>query len=420
MLRESSPQPATRATPNGAASTASYPTRDYAYYRAIFRNQRAPYAFVDLDALEENIQYTLARANGKSVRLATKSLRSVAIIKRILGSNSQFQGLMCFTAREAVHLANQGFSDLLVGYPCYDERDIAEVAQTVASGASITLMVDSIAHVERVSAAAERAGTQIPLCLDIDMSLPVPGLHFGVWRSPLHTAEDARPVIERIQSAPGVFMDGVMGYEAQIAGVGDNMPGKAAKNAVVRLLKRRSAPDVARRRGEVVALARDLGADLRFVNGGGTGSMRTTGAEAAVTEITVGSGFFGPSLFDNYQEFHYQPAAAYGIEIVRRPAPGIYTCLGGGYIASGATGPEKAPAIYLPSGARYDPNEGAGEVQTPIHYAGPERLTLGDPIFLRHSKAGELCEHFNQLALVSTGVIVETVSTYRGDGLCFL
>lgn len=420
MLRESSSQPATTATPTGAASAASHPARDYAYYRAIFRNQRAPYAFIDLDALDENIHYTLARANGKNVRLATKSLRSVAIIKRILEASSQFQGLMCYTAREAVHLANLGFTDLLVGYPCYDERDIGDVAQAIASGASITLMVDSPAHVERVSAAAAGARTRIPLCLDIDMSLPVPGLHFGVWRSPLHTAADARPVIERIQSAPGVYLDGVMGYEAQIAGVGDNVPGRTAKNAVVRLLKRRSAPDVARRRAEVVALARDLGADLRFVNGGGTGSMRTTGAETAVTEITVGSGFYGPGLFDNYQEFRYQPAAAYAIEIVRQPAPDIYTCLGGGYIASGATGLEKAPAVYLPLGARFDPNEGAGEVQTPIYYVGSERLTLGAPIFLRHSKAGELCEHFTQLALVSNGAIVETVTTYRGDGLRFL
>jgi D-serine deaminase-like pyridoxal phosphate-dependent protein len=417
MPHESSLQSATDAS---AAPVVATSRRDYTYYREIFRGQRAPFAFIDLNALTENIQLTLARADGKRIRLATKSLRSVAIIKRILAASPRFQGLMCFTAREAVYLASQGFTDLLVGYPCFDERDIEDVARAVACGANITLMVDSIAHVERVNAVAERMKARIPLCLDIDMSLPVPGLRFGVWRSPLSTAADARPVIERIQSAPAVYLDGVMGYEAQIAGVGDHVPGQTLKNGLVRLLKRRSEGAVARRRAEVVELAQKMGHALRFVNGGGTGSMRSTGAEAVVTEITVGSGFFSPSLFDNYQEFHYQPAAAYAIEIVRRPAENIYTCLGGGYIASGVLEPAKAPAVYLPMGARLDKNEGAGEVQTPIHYAGPEHLALGDPIFLRHSKAGELCERFDRLELVANGEIVDTVPTYRGDGLCFL
>lgn len=412
-------EPPTR-PPSGVAPSTLAPTRDYRYYRDLFRGQRAPFAFVDLDYLQANIQRTLARANGKRIRLATKSLRSVAIIRRILDASAIFQGLMCFTAPEAVHLANLGFTDLLVGYPCYAEPDIAGVARAVAGGATITLMVDSLDHVKRVNAVAERLGARIALCVEIDMSLPLPGLRFGVWRSPLRTAADARPIFEAILASSAVFLDGIMGYEAQIAGLGDRFPGQAPKNVLVRLLKGRSAEDVARRRAEVVALAREMGAAPRLVNGGGTGSMRTTGAEDAITEITVGSGFYGPGLFDNYQEFRYQPAAGFAIEIVRQPAPDIYTCLGGGYIASGAVGAEKAPTIYLPPGARFDGNEGAGEVQTPIFYSGPERLALGDPIFLRHSKAGELCERFNHLYLVANGEIVDTVTTYRGDGLCFL
>lgn len=415
MLSEQAAQ-----SPSSNLSMDGTSQRDYSYYRDIFQAQRAPFAFVDLDLLQENIRLTLERAKGKKVRLATKSLRSVSVIKRILAASSQFQGLMCFTAREAVHLASLGFTDLLVGYPTFSERDIEEVARSIASGAAITLMVDSIEHVERLSSVAERFGARIPLCLDIDMSFPLPGLRFGVWRSPLRTASDARPVIERIWASQNVYLDGVMGYEAQIAGVGDNVPGQGLKNRLVRMLKGRSASDVARRRAEVVELARSLNCELRFVNGGGTGSMRTTGAEAEVTEITVGSGFYGPGLFDHYQEFHYRPAAAYAVEIVRLPAEGVYTCLGGGYIASGAAGPEKAPVVYLPAGARLDSLEGAGEVQTPVHYSGSERLALGDPIFLRHSKAGELCERFTHLFLVSNGALVDSVTTYRGDGLCFL
>jgi D-serine deaminase-like pyridoxal phosphate-dependent protein len=327
---------------------------------------------------------------------------------------------MCFTAREAAWLAGQGFDDLLIGYPAYHPDDLMAVAQATTAGAHITLMVDSVAQVEQAETVAKKAGVRLPLCLEVDMTLALPGLHFGVWRSPLQSADQARPVLERIARSQDVALDGVMGYEAQVAGVGDNYPGKLAKNTLVWRLKERSVRLDAERRAAVVALAESLCGPLRFVNGGGTGSMTTTRAEDAVTEITVGSGFYSPGLFDNYREFRFQPAAGYAIEIVRLPAPGIYTCLGGGYSASGGAGKDRLPSVYLPSGARLDALEGAGEVQTPIHYAGPERLALGDPILLRHAKAGELCERFTHLACISDGAIVDEVTTYRGDGQCFL
>ncbi|MBA2394473.1 MAG: amino acid deaminase/aldolase [Ktedonobacteraceae bacterium] len=379
-----------------------------------------PFAYVDLDLLEQNICQILTRAQGKRIRLASKSLRSVAILQRILASDSSFQGIMCYTAREALYLTARGFTDLLIGYPVWNEQDITAITQVTREGASITLMIDSVEHIEHIEALVQGEGVSLPVCLEIDMSLNIPGLHFGVWRSPLRTPEQARPLIERILASSSVRLDGLMGYEAQIAGVGDNIPGQKVKNTLVRLLKRRSRRDVADRRAAFGALVKTYGETLRFVNGGGTGSIATTAQEDGVTEITVGSGFYAPMLFDYYQDFHYQPAAGFAIEIVRRPQPAIYTCSGGGYIASGATGREKLPHPYLPSGAALDPLEGAGEVQTPIKYNGPIHLQPGDPVFLRHSKAGELCERFTQLLLVSHGTIVDEVTTYRGDGQCFI
>jgi D-serine deaminase-like pyridoxal phosphate-dependent protein len=281
-------------------------------------------------------------------------------------------------------------------------------------------MVDSLAHVERAEAAASAAGVRLPLCLDLDMSLDVPGLHFGTWRSPLHTAAEARPIIERILASPHLTLDGIMGYEGQIAGVGDSVPGHPLKNALIRQLKARSIREVARRRAELTALIASLGGTLRFVNGGGTGSIKSTRAESPVTEITVGSGFYSPTLFDAYRDFKYAPAAGFAVEIVRRPSPGRYTCLGGGYIASGPAGPDRLPKPVLPPGASLEPLEGAGEVQTPVRYNGPIPLNLGDPIFFRHAKAGELCERFSHLLLVSNGSVTDRVTTYRGDGQTFL
>jgi D-serine deaminase-like pyridoxal phosphate-dependent protein len=395
-------------------------TRDYSYYRAVFAGRRMPFAFVDLDLFEANIRQVVEQAAGKRVRVASKSVRSVAMLRRILASNATFIGLMCYSPREAVFLAGQGFDDLLLGYPIWHRDDLDEVARAVASGTHLSLMVDGVAHVERIEAVARAHGVRLPLCVDMDMSIDVLGLHFGVWRSPIRNVEDARPGLERIAASEHVTLDGLMGYEAQIAGVGDAAPGQAAKNMLVRQLKRRSARAAAERRQALLEMARELGLTPRFVNGGGTGSVHTTRKEQAVTEITVGSAFYAPGLFDAYRDFRYQPAAAYAIEIVRQPQPAIYTCLGGGYVASGSAGREKLPYVYLPSGAQLLPLEGAGEVQTPVLYDGHEQLKPGDPVFLRHAKAGELCERFPRLLLVQDGAVVDEVSTYRGDGQCFI
>ncbi|HVB74989.1 MAG TPA: amino acid deaminase/aldolase [Ktedonobacteraceae bacterium] len=403
-----------------AANATSKFNHDYAYYREIFNGYPMPFAFVDLDLLDQNIRQIVNRAQGKRVRLASKSIRSVAILRRIFAADTCFQGIMCFTALEAVYLAAQGFQDLLIGYPAWNEQDIAAVARATADGAQIALMIDSVEHVERIEKIAAEYAVRLPVCLEIDMSIDIPGLHFGVWRSPVRAVEQAKPILKRIKASPHIWLDGLMGYEAQIAGVGDNFPGQKAKNALIRRLKLRSIAEIAERRAALVALARTSGINPRFVNGGGTGSIASTREEAVVTEITVGSGFYAPALFDNYRDFRYSPAAAYAIEIVRRPQPTLYTCLGGGYIASGSVGPEKQPQPYLPRGAKLLSLEGAGEVQTPIRYNGPIPLNLGEPIFMRHSKAGELCERFTHLHLVAHGAVVDTVPTYRGDKQCFI
>ncbi len=381
-----------------------------------------PFAFVDLDMLQQNIQSILQRANGKKIRIASKSIRSVDVLWRILQANSQFQGIMCYTVPEALYLAQQGFTDLLMGYPAVDVSLLASVARHQREGGShITLMVDCESHVEQAEAAAAKYGVVLPLCVDIDLSMDVPGLHFGVWRSPIRSTDAALDLIQRIARSRHVVLEGLMGYEAQIAGLGDRVPRQALKNAIVRLLKRRSIREAAVRRAELVAAIDCMGLPpLRFVNAGGTGSLHTSSVEQVVTEVTAGSGFYSPGLFDHYRDFTLLPAAGYAIEIVRQPRSDLFTCLGGGYSASGAAGNDKLPRPYLPQGAALLAMEGAGEVQTPIRYNGPEQLKLGDPIYMRHSKAGELCERFTHLYYISNSSIVGKTTTYRGDGLCYL
>ena len=394
--------------------------RLYETYRRALRGRRLPAAWVDVDRLRENATALASRGGGKPIRLATKSVRCRALQRLVLGEFPAFRGLMCFTAGEAAWLAGEGFDDLLVGYPTVDDGELRAVAEAVARGRRIVLTVDDPAQLDRLQAAAAARGVVLPVCIDVDMSSSFPGLHFGVRRSPLRDREGVLDLAREVGRRPALRVEGLLGYEAQIAGLPDAVPGRAVRSALVRFLKRRSRREVERRRAEVVAALRGEGYALRFVNGGGTGSLETTAAEPSVTETTAGSGLYSPTLFDGYAAFRHRPAAGFALPVTRVPAPGIYTCHGGGYVASGAAGPDKLPRPYLPAGAALLPLEGAGEVQTPVAYRGPVRLGVGDPLFLRHAKAGELAERFDRLLLLSGGEVVDEAPTYRGEGKCFL
>ncbi|MFT4525505.1 MAG: D-serine deaminase-like pyridoxal phosphate-dependent protein [Granulosicoccus sp.] len=394
------------------------PKQDYAYYKALLKGRQMPLAYVDLDLFDQNVKSIVLKAGSKKIRIATKSVRVPELIKRILDSSDVYQGLMCYSPREMVYWSQQGFDDLLMGYPIWNEADILPICEEVKKGKQLVLMIDSVDHIKHLQSIGEKQGLSIPVCLDLDMSSDFPGLHFGVWRSSIRKASDAKPVIDAILKSPNVKLDGLMGYEAQIAGLGDNVKGQGPKNAVVKILKSRSVKEIAKRRAEVVKMIADAGIELRFVNGGGTGSLDTTTTEEAVTEVTVGSGFFAPALFDHYEKFKYLPAAAYAIEVVRSPKPGTYTCLGGGFIASGEIGKLKEPVILFPKDGKLTDQEGVGEVQTPVLYDG--KLELGDPVILRHSKAGELCEHFTSVLLIQDGKVVGEAKTNRGLGYSFL
>lgn len=391
----------------------------YETYRNALAGHRLPAAFIDLDALSANLADLRARAGGLPIRLVTKSIRAVAILRRVLASGPQFQGLMCYSPAEAAWLASQGFDDLLVAYPSVEPDDLRAVAAQVRAGRRITLMVDGAAQVQRIAAIAQREGVVQALAIDLDMSSDFPGLHFGVFRSPINGVEPALALAAEIARQPSLRLDGLMGYESQIAGLMDDVPGRALKNAVIRLLKRRSIPEVNERRRATVAALAAAGHALRFVNGGGTGSFESTRTDSSVTELAAGSGLYVPTLFDHYRAFRGRPAAGFALAVTRTPAPGIVTCAGGGYPASGPGGADRMARPWLPEGCALVATEGAGEVQTPVRVPAGVTLAPGDPLLFRHAKAGELCERFNELLLIEGGAVVDKVATYRGDGKCF-
>lgn len=380
-----------------------------------------PFAILDLAAMRANAASMARRAAGKPIRVATKSLRSRPLLEQVLALDG-FRGLLAFTLPEALWLASHGHTDIVVAYPTADRQALAALAGDADAARHITLTIDSpehLAHMDQALAGL-RPRHEIRLCLDIDAGFVALGGKFraGALRSPVRDAAQAAALATEIAERPGYRLVGLLAYEAQIAGVGDAPP-NALYGRAVRLMQTLSARELVLRRGRIVNAVRKI-ADLEFVNGGGTGSIERTVREKAVTEVAAGSGLFHPRLFDFYRGFTGRPAAMFALPVVRRPAPGTVTVLGGGYIASGPPGSARVPQPYLPAGLRYSPDEGAGEVQTPLTGQAAEDLRVGDRVWFRHAKAGELCERFDTLHLVDGDTVVETVPTYRGEGRTFL
>jgi D-serine deaminase-like pyridoxal phosphate-dependent protein len=386
---------------------------------------RAPFALVDLDAFDANAADMERRAAGKPLRLASKSLRCRALQERVL-ARSGFRGTLAFTLPEALWLAGCGVRDLLVAYPTADREALAELAGP--AGGEITVMVDSVEQLELIVDALPQARERsVRVCLDVDARWRMLGgrVAIGAKRSPLHDAPQAAALAEEVLGRRQLRMVAIMVYEAQIAGIGDDPPGRPLRGIAIRAMQRRSAAELAARRAAIVAAVEDVLASageppLELVNGGGTGSIEGTSSEPAVTEVAAGSGLYAPTLFDAYRSFAPRPAAMFALPVVRRPGPGIVTVLGGGYLASGAGDAARLPSPHLPRGLKLDPLEGAGEVQTPLLGDACDGLRVGARVYFRHAKAGELSERFDALHLLSGGRVVDRVPTYRGESQCFL
>ena len=403
-----------------AAQPWLHPERYWPALTEATRHRSAPVVALGVEALAWNAHDLLRRAGGLPIRVASKSIRVRGVLEAVLALPG-YRGVLAYTLAEALWLS-ETIDDVVVAYPSADARALAALAADERAADRVTIMIDGIEQLDLVDAvAAPKARNPVRVCLDFDASwrAPAPLGHVGVLRSPVHDPGELRKLAEAVIERPGFELVGIMSYEAQIAGIGDAPRGRAAEGVLLRAIQRASGAELAERRARAISGVRAI-APLAFVNGGGTGSIERTVAEAAVTEVAAGSGLFGPHLFDHYRSFTPAPAVAFALDVVRRPNAGTATLLGGGWVASGPAGEDRLPQPVWPAGLRYAPREGAGEVQTPVIGEAARDLRVGDRIWLRHTKSGELMEHANEAVPVQGGAAGEALLTYRGEGKCFL
>ncbi len=396
----------------------------YERYREALSGVALPAAFVDLDALEENVDRVKAavRAGGKTLRVASKSIRVPALLRRILERGGrEFAGILTYAAQETAFLHEQGFDDLLLAYPTVQASDLDALSEIIRRGGNVSLVADCTEHLDAIEAAAQRADVTMQVVIDVDVSFrPLASLHVGVRRSPLRSPEEVAAFADRLTARPRLRLHGVMAYEAHIAGVGDANPFARLMDAPKRAMKLAARKQLESTRQAIARALAERGHRLTLFNGGGTGSLAWTPHEPSLTEVSAGSGFLDSHLFDYFRDVSWIPAAYFALQVVRIPAPGIVTCHGGGYVASGEAGADRLPIPALPEGAALLPLEGAGEVQTPVRLPRGLELSVGEPLFFRHAKAGELAEHFHEYVLVRGSTIEGRVPTYRGLSRCFL
>ncbi|MDX1787219.1 MAG: alanine racemase [Psychrobacter sp.] len=408
---------------------------------------KAPSAWLDMDALDHNITLINQKTKSVQLRLATKSIRSIDVLHYIKDKSPNFIGLMSYAADESVYLLENGFDNILCAYPTLDMASVAATFDYTKQGATMIWMVDRPEHVDVLNEVGKIHDVVIDVCLDINMSMPLPKLYFGTKRSALMSIKDVKKLLKHIKKCRHINVSAAMGYEAQIAGLPEHLPGKALLSPAIRLLKSRSQRQVSKRRRSIVEYLNKQGYTLKLVNGGGSGSMDFTSSQPEVSEITVGSAYYKPAYFDYMDSMHeFQPAAGFVLPVTRQPEKNVITCHSGGFIASGATGADKAPVIHYPEYLSLLNDEGFGEVQTPMAISktrkngNTPRFSIGDVVWCRHAKAGELCEHFNELIcyrhsaqsttdgfarsegtrpIINIKTKNQVMTTYRGEGKCF-
>src|SRR5260221_5928782 len=274
------------------------PSQSHERYERIFAEVEAPFAFVDLDAMWANADEMLGRAGGKPIRVASKSIRCRALLEAILRRDERFAGVMTYTLPEPLWLAGQGFENLLLAYPTADAGALGELAlRSVANpGGAPVVMVDCVEHLETIESVLGAGAAAVRVCIDVDAGWWALGgrIKAGPKRSPVHTIDQAVALAREIAGRPQLQLVGLMAYEGQIAGVGDRPPGQRLRGAAIRFMQRRSAAELAERRGAGGAAGGEV-THPQFVNGGGPRRPPPTPAAGAGGQGTPGPGLSPPT-----------------------------------------------------------------------------------------------------------------------------
>lgn len=204
-----------------------------------FKNVERPFAWLDLDALDANIQYVQEQCGNQQIRIATKSVRSIDVIRYIQERIANCSGFMAFTASETAYLLEQGFDNILIGYPVYEEKAIEQISHFIKQGRKVLFMVDNVVQANLLQKIAAEQSVTFEVCIDINVSTDYKLLYYGTKRSPIDSVDKLKQLTDQIKKLPNIKISACMAYDAQIAGVTD-ATSNFLKDVLVRGLKKHS------------------------------------------------------------------------------------------------------------------------------------------------------------------------------------
>ena len=282
-------------------------------------------------------------------------------------------------------------------------------------------MVDSVEHLDLIEAAVGGAGAPVRVCLDFDASLWLAGgrVKVGPKRTPVHTVAQARALAQEIVRRRGVRA----GRDDELRGPHRRGrrrargPARAARAALSAACSATSYAELRARRAAAIAAVREV-AELELVNGGGTGDLHLIAERARDHRGQRRLGLLRAAAVRRLPRLH--AAAGRDVRAARHPPARrarTVTALGGRLSRLGRRreGPHAAPvsAARASSSTRW---RARARCRRRCTGRAARRLRLGENVYFRHVKAGELCEHFDRLYLVEGSRIVEELPTYRGEG----
>ena len=230
------------------------------------------------------------------------------------------------------------------------------------------------------------------------------------------TPAEADALATDITERPGLLLAGLMAYEAQIAGVGDNPPGRPLYAQAIRMMQRKSAAELPggaphRRRGprgDAAGVRQRRRHRLGAQDRGRASRHRDRRRVRAVP----------PDPVRQLPGFTGQPAALFALPVVRRPGPGWVTAAFGGYLAWQA---ERGPAAAAVPAGRAPAGQGGGRGRgaDPADRPGRGQARGRRPGLAAARQGGRAVRAVQPAAPGRGRRVAATVPTYRGEGKSF-
>ena len=232
---------------------------------------------------------------------------------------------MAYTLAEAIWLVRTGVTDdVLLGYPTANRAALAELAALRAARRR-----DHAHDRQHRAARPHRRGrappTAPPRCASASTSTPRGGRcgrrpHRRTPVAPALAGTRSARSLRAVAARPGFRLVGLMSYEAQIAGLGDaaaRPPGLRDGCCASSSAAHAGPAAPAGRRGRGRPRPRRPGVRQRRRH---RQPRAATAADPSVTELTAGSGLYGPTLFDAYRA--WRPDAGRLLRHLGGPPPG--------------------------------------------------------------------------------------------------